>query len=102
MTPSFCLALVIFSFSPRLIRVPGVVVENIEMRSKSSSLNAVLVYIYSGFLCMSLSVPAQRNHHQAKNKTMFDYGNSLRPRRDSNPDPCTYVTLDHADRSLYH
>lgn len=67
---------------------------------------AVRVFIKSASLCVCISMYLRKKKkkppHQAKDQKRLDDGNSLCPCRDLIPNPCTYFTLDYADRSLYH
>lgn len=111
LTSSYSFPLVMFSFNPVFNRFLGLVVEDIKVRSKSSSSLHGCSYcacLYSKCLsvrlCVRASVPTQRTRKlpfRPKNKKGSTM-NSLRPLSDSNPDPCTYFTLNYVRRPLYH
>lgn len=44
----------------------------------------------------------EKNKISSRKNKRFDFKNSLHPCSGSNPDTCTYFTLDYWNRSLYH
>lgn len=114
-TSSYSFALVMFGFNPVLNRVLGLVVENIkEYRSAlkiffiiCTAVHTVLVFIQCVFQCVCVWVcecacaKNKKTPFQSKKTKKGSTMNSLRPWSDSNPDPCTYFTLNYVHRPLY-
>ena len=111
LTSSYSFPLVIFGFNPLFNRFLELVVEIIKGRSKSSSSLhgcSFCACLYpkrlSVRICVSASVATQRTRKlpfRPKTKKGSTI-NSLRPWSDSNPDPCTYFTLNYVRRPVYN